>query len=510
VPAQESTKRVTRSRIGVLVACLATVVILAPLGWLWLNSRMPDTYSVMDMGYLDYGGGARTHTTASAATGHGGHTGDQGHQAGSVSVRDLDTDSSRPADVRVDLVADRHRYALASGREVDGYTLNGRSPGPLIEAHQGDLVEVHVRNRSVPDGITLHWHGVDVPNAQDGVAGVTQDAVSRGEEHTYRFVVRDAGTYWYHSHQVSHEQVIKGLFGALVVHPRTTGETTDALAVTHLYGGVRTLNGREGEVPFVAAPGTRVRVRIVNTDNGAVHVWSGADYRVLAVDGVDLTSPDRVRQRVLTLAAGGRADLEVVVPENGSATRVQIEGSTALLVGPRGSSAPPAEKPSGDVDLLSYGDRAPLGLDPSDPDRRFDYRIGRRPGFVDGRPGVWWSINGHLWPNVPMYVVDEGDVVVMRIKNTSGEVHPMHLHGHHAVVVSRDGVRSSGSPWWVDSLNVRNGETYEVAFVADNPGIWMDHCHNLQHAREGLVAHLMYAGVTEPYRVGGRTDNEPE
>src|SRR5680860_1792395 len=73
-------------------------------------------------------------------------------------------------------------------------------------------------------------------------------------------------------------------------------------------------------------------------------------------------------------------------------------------------------------------------------------------------------------------------------------VHPMHLHGHHALILSRDGKPATGSPWWVDSLNVADGETYEIAFVADNPGIWMDHCHNLRHAAEGLVAHLMYAG----------------
>ena len=106
------------------------------------------------------------------------------------------------------------------------------------------------------------------------------------------------------------------------------------------------------------------------------------------------------------------------------------------------------------------------------------------------------------------HVVEEGDVVRMTIRNDSGDVHPMHLHGHHAVVLSRDGEPSTGSPWWVDSLDVLDGETYEIAFVADNPGVWMDHCHNLDHAAEGLLAHLAYAGVTTPYRVGG--GNEPE
>ena len=89
----------------------------------------------------------------------------------------------------------------------------------------------------------------------------------------------------------------------------------------------------------------------------------------------------------------------------------------------------------------------------------------------------------------------------------------MHLHGHHAVVLSRDGVAATGSPWWVDTLEVGNGERYEIAFVADNPGIWMDHCHNLPHAAEGLVAHLAYNGVREPFVVGrevGDAHNQPE
>jgi FtsP/CotA-like multicopper oxidase with cupredoxin domain len=160
--------------------------------------------------------------------------------------------------------------------------------------------------------------------------------------------------------------------------------------------------------------------------------------------------------------------------------------------------------------MLSYGEKGSVDLDPAKADRRFEYVIGRRPGFLDGRPGMWWTVNGHMWPDVPMYTVAPGDVVTMRVANESGEVHPMHLHGHHAWVMSRNGVGATGSPWWVDSLNVRDGETYEIAFVADNPGVWMDHCHNLPHAAEGLVAHLMYTGHTTPYMVGGGHHNEPE
>jgi FtsP/CotA-like multicopper oxidase with cupredoxin domain len=203
------------------------------------------------------------------------------------------------------------------------------------------------------------------------------------------------------------------------------------------------------------------------------------------------------------LAAGARVDLEATVP----ATGLRLDaGTTSLTIG----SPPTGNLSAETVDLLTYGTPAPPGLDVSHPDRTFDYRIGRRIGFLDGKPGLWWTINGHKYPDVPMFMVTEGDVVRMKISNTSGQSHPMHLHGHHAVVLTRNGTPSTGTPWWIDTLEVANNETYEVAFLADNPGIWMDHCHNLPHASEGLMTHLAYEGVSTPYKIGGPTSNKPE
>ena len=479
-----------RGRWRQIVAVAAALAIVLPLAWMWQASRMPGEYSIMDMGYVDTGGGPNTMDHA------GGH-----HGGDAVSVADLVEDTDRPADVVVELTARQERVTLKSGREVDGYTFNGESPGPLIEATEGDLLEVRVHNDNVEAGISVHWHGVDVPNAEDGVAGVTQDAIHEGEDHVYRFVVDDPGTFWYHSHQVSHTQVLRGLFGALVVKHRDPGDLQDVLAVTHTYAGARTLNGEEGTVTEEVPDGQRARVRVVNTDNGAVQVWSSAPYTVLAVDGRDVNGPTPVEGQRVAVPGGGRYDLEVTAP-----ARIQV-GTTALVLG---EDPGPVPQPPDKLDMLAYGAPAALPFDPADADRTFRYSMGRRPGFVDGKPGFWWSINGHLWPDVPMYLVDEGDLVVFEIENHSGEVHPMHLHGHHAVVLSRDGEPATGSPWWVDSVDVENGETMEVAFVADNPGVWMDHCHNLKHAAEGLVAHLMYSGVTVPYRLGDDTGNEPE
>jgi FtsP/CotA-like multicopper oxidase with cupredoxin domain len=470
-------------------------VVLVPLAILWKGSLVPSTYSVMEMGYDDFGGGTR-----------------QAASGAPVSVADLTGPADATPDVRVTLTARHQSFRLATGERVDGYTLNGTSPGPEIRVRQGQLLEATLVNADVAGGVTLHWHGVDVPNAEDGVAGVTQDAVPPGTRHVYRFRAEDPGTYWYHSHQVSHEQVRGGLLGPLVVEPAApdTG-VLDIAAVVHSYGGYRTVLGGTGERHVDARPGQRVRVRVINSDSGPMRAWaSGLPWQVVAVDARDVHEPQDVSDRAVLLGGGARADIEVTVPTDGSAARVNVGGGSAVLVGPTGSRRPAVTEPAQDLDLLGYGTPTALPFDPATPDRRFDYRIGRRPGFVDGKPGLWWSINGHLFPDVPMFMVAEGDVVQMTIKNGSGIVHPMHLHGHHAVVVSRDGVKATGSPWWVDSLEVPSGHTFVVAFLADNPGVWMDHCHNLVHADQGLVAHLAYLGVTEPYRVGGETHNRPE
>ena len=473
-----------RSRARLWLAGAGTAALVLPLGWFWQVSLLPDTYDLASMGSADWGGGSQ-----------GGH----GHQG--VPVAELTADPDAAPDVEQTLTV----------REEDGlYTVNGSSPGPLVEATVGDLVQVTLVNENVDAGTTLHWHGIDVPNAADGVAGVTQDAVGAGEEFVYRFVVDQPGTFWYHSHQISHEQVRRGLLGPLVVHPATRDtEVLDQVAVMHEYDGGPTLNGEEGVQLVAGEPGDQVRLRVVNTDNGLARVWlTGAPFELLAVDGTDLNEPGSVEDLAVEVPAGGRVDLGFEVPATG--VRVDFGGTTTMVFGddPTGGQQP--VPPDEAVDLLSYGEPADLGFDPEQADRTFDYRIGKRPGFLDGRPGMWWTINGRMYPDVPMFMVAEGDVVVFRVENRSDDAHPMHLHGHHAVVLSRDGVPATGSPWWVDTLEVRTGESYEIAFVADNPGVWMDHCHNLPHAADGLVAHLMYDGVSSSFQIGDDADNEPE
>ena len=374
--------------LRIALPIVATVAIVAPLAWLWQDSRVPAVYSVMDMGYPDYGVGAMADA---GVGGHGGHM--QGpmpeppHGAARGSVTDMVADPARPADVRVDLVT-RQQMLSVGGRSVPGFTVNGTSPGPEIRARQGQLIEVHLRNESVADGVTLHWHGLDVPNAMDGVAGVTQDAVPVGGEFTYRFVADQAGSYWYHSHQVSNPQVAGGLLGSLVVMPKSGHRPAGRRLCdrTHLRGCAdRQRQGRGS----AGAGATR-----------AAGPGPGHQHRQRAHEDLDQRALPAARCRrhrraptqrdlrpSVTLTAGGRADLEVQVPTDGTA------GQGATVQGDRGGHWPPGAdapvppQPAAELDLLSYGSPAPLGFDPAHPTRRFEYRIGRRPGFVKGRPG---------------------------------------------------------------------------------------------------------------------------
>ena len=134
----------------------------------------------------------------------------------------------------------------------------------------------------------------------------------------------------------------------------------------------------------------------------------------------------------------------------------------------------------------------------------------RRIGFRNGRLGYQWAVNGRTFPSLPTIEVAEGDLVRITYVNRTTADHPMHLHGHHVLVLSRNGRPATGGSWWTDTLNVSPGERYVVAFRAANPGLWMDHCHDLRHAADGFVLHLAYQGIATPYRLGPDTANAPE
>jgi FtsP/CotA-like multicopper oxidase with cupredoxin domain len=479
---------------GGVVAGGAFALFLGLAAWAWYDSRLPGTYDVMDYAVADYGGARHTRHAA----------------AGDSLDRFTGPKQGRPDFART-LTAQKATVRLSSGKEIDAWTFDGRLPGPELRVRQGDLVAVTLVNRDIDAGVSIHWHGVDVPNREDGVAGVTQNAVRPGESYTYRFRANQVGTFWYHTHQNAAKGVRRGLYGALVILPRARRPGLDLVAAVHTFPGVVTIGSSDRTDRRPAPPGTRVRLRLLNTDSSAQRlVLDGTPFRVAAIDGTDLHGPQQIEDRTIELGAGARYDLTFTMPA--TPVRLAVSGSGAALeLGPlQEGKAPPAK--AGEIfDPAGYGTAASTPFNVSSRfDRSFEVDIGKRIGFIDGRPGRHWSVNGKLWPRTPMYVVHTGDLVRMKISNDSGATHPMHLHGHHFLVLTRDGKQLFGSPWWTDTLNVKDGERYEVGFRATNPGVWMFHCHNLPHAAGGLTMHVVYDGVTTPYRAGGAAHNHPE
>ena len=266
-------------------------------------------------------------------------------------------------------------------------------------------------------------------------------------------------------------------------------------------------------------PGRSVRLRLINTD-GLPQTWSiaGAPFRVVAIDGAAVNAPGDLAETSLRVAGGGRYDVELSMPDNPVVVRLlELNQPGVLLVpGPDDAAPGPADMDAlaavtekQRFDPLSYG--APLA-EPPLPIDTFDQHaeliLETKQGRRGGLPYLLWTINGRVYPDVPTITVAEGDLVRVRIVNNSTDVHPMHLHGHHVLVLSRNGVPATGSPWWTDTLGVEPGDDYVIAFRADNPGIWMDHCHNLTHAAAGMMMHLTYRGVTTPFDMGH--GNRPE
>jgi FtsP/CotA-like multicopper oxidase with cupredoxin domain len=289
------------------------------------------------------------------------------------------------------------------------------------------------------------------------------------------------------------------------------------------------------DLHLAALPGERVRLRLVNAvapgmdGTPEAPVLLGAPYRVVALDGRDLDQPQELGPQRVTIGMGQRADLVFTMPASGAVRLVDtesqahssgVQSTIAAIAGPVrlpvvtvGQGALPAAPR---LDALPVFDPLHYGVAAADPvaaapaNATFPIVLAEQPGFHDGTVQLVHEINGESSPNVPTIVVHEGEVVHLHIVNDTAEYHPMHLHGHTMSVLSRDGRPATGSPVRLDTVLVGPHQTWDVAFLADNPGLWMFHCHVLLHAAMGLTMSIDYAGISTPYEMGTRSGNQPE
>ena len=440
------------------------------------------------------------------------------------------TSAGPAAGTEVELRAAPRTVELVSGTPTTVWSYADDVPGPEIRVVAGQRVRVRVDN-SLPQSTAVHWHGVSIDNAMDGVPGLTQDPIEPAGVFDYDFVAPHPGTYWYHSHDRSWQQNARGLHGVLVVEEpepypverdltvvvddwRVTedGEFDQSSlgnAVEWSHGGrmgdLLTLNGRVRPVFHVAA-GERVRVRLVNVANARMLGVAFPDHptTIIALDGHP-TEPRPVDDYVL-LAPGQRADVVVdMVAEPGSAHDLVLVTQNGSTVGATLRYA------ATDSIRPTFSGVAPLPGRPVVPTldvddaRRLDLLMeggamgSMRAAVLDGRrldvqqladERRYWAFNGVAGDlDEPLATVARGRSVVVTIRNDTAFPHAMHLHGHHFEVLARDG---APDPWTDrrDTELVGAGETVEIGFVADNPGRWMLHCHMLEHAASGMATWL--------------------
>jgi len=448
------------------------------------------------------------------------------------------------------------------------WTYNGTVPGPQLRVKQGETVKILLQNQ-LPEPVTIHWHGLPVPNNMDGIPGITQNAVKPGESFTYQFKVDVPGTYWYHSHQNGVVQVDKGLYGSLVVEPKeqqnvdkdftlvvdewlkddsmagmshggghagmsmstTTSDhssmmnsnngempMSDAEMMPLMYT-IFSANGKTGSaiLPLMIKQGEKVRIRLINAGFLSHQLYlQGHEYKIVSTDGQPINNPPLVSGQLLNIAPGERYDIEFVANNPGSwllEERSSNPGAASLTVPivyeGYETTKPKAEK--GDlplIDITKYGEAAKSNFS-FDDSYDIEYTMDLNTEMKSGE--MTFTINGKTYPDTPPLQVKKGDLVKVKLVNKSPkDLHPMHLHGHFFQVLSKNGQPVSGSPLVKDTLNLLPGEEFVVAFIADNPGEWMFHCHDLGHAAQGMMSEVKYEGFQRDFVVDPTVNNKPE
>jgi len=407
----------------------------------------------------------------------------------------------------------------------------GIAPGPELRLKQGEEFSAQLVNR-LPQPTTVHWHGIRIDNKMDGVAGLTQPPVAPGESFTYRFTPPDAGTYWYHPHYRTWEQLARGLHGAFIIEEEAPpavdqdlvmvfddwrvgedGQIDEASLesmhdISHAgrLGNILTLNGKF-DVDFPVLCGQRLRLRLINAATARILriSFDGHVPLVVALDGQPVQRPFSPNGNSVLLTPAQRVDLILdCTNDPGSVTDIAVDVGREKLVAGRlvyDQKKRQRAKVLADIPILAPNPM-PTDLDLDNAVRVDLVMTGgaRRPfesaEFKGKEYGIRdlvrqhkkaWAFNGIAGlPDKPLAVIDQGKTVVGRMVNKTAWRHAMHFHGHHVREVAHSARQAS--PYWRDTVFMQPDEAVTVAFNAHNPGKWMVHCHMLAHQRGGMAA----------------------
>ncbi|MEV0380356.1 multicopper oxidase family protein [Nonomuraea sp. NPDC050643] len=438
--------------------------------------------------------------------------------------------SAAPAHAHTHVLRARPTTITLGKRKAATWAYEDKVPGPLIQATAGTTVRARLVN-GLPADTTIHWHGIRIDPRMDGAPGYTQAPTRQGGTFDYVFTVPDPGTYFYHSHVGMQND--RGLYGALIVaDPREplgydeeftvvlddwldglAGTPDDALrrlnaSTTHddsirstALGGVAgelrhplyLVNGRPPETPmtFRSRPGKRVRFRVINAaaDTAFRVALGGHRMTVTHTDGFPCRP---VTVDTFIIGMGERYDFVVTLDAGAFPLVAAAEGKAArafaLVRTARRAVAPPSDAKVTQLDgrMLTYQD---LDARPADhlprPAKTTTVTLGMRPS------GNEWTLNGRMTGDPMRLRVDRGETVRIVLDNQSPMWHPMHLHGHTFQLrfANRRGPRK-------DTVNIKPRERLNIDVLADNPGEWMFHCHNLYHQEQGMMGTLGYGPAT--------------
>ena len=416
--------------------------------------------------------------------------------------------------------ATTHHFGPPGSAPSHLWLYNGTAPGPTLTATKGQELVVKFTNR-LAQPTTIHWHGIRNLNAMDGVANLTQPPIKPGETFTYRFPVPDAGTFWYHAHHKSWEQVARGLYGPLIVQEAQNELNASDIVIVaddwrlltdHQFdeaslGSLRdwshqgrrgnwlTLNGQN--IPHFHVPLGKIRLRFINAANGRVLAFQfdkAREFTVMALDGAPCAP---FTLDTLKLGPAQRADIVLDYDETISALYEVNTGEPH-----RAAHLSPQTHNEGEA--VSFSHTPPWYPLPDIRHAKIvpihmqgGARGNLRSAFFHGEEkplrdlarqnAKFWAFNGNIGSHHhPISDLMLGEVAILRVWNDTRWRHAMHLHGHHFWVKSKE---FPGKERWVlrDTYLMTANEQADLIFIADNPGLWLFHCHMLEHHAAGMV-----------------------
>ncbi|MGV8939324.1 MAG: multicopper oxidase family protein [Allorhizobium sp.] len=412
----------------------------------------------------------------------------------------------------------------AMTQKVMGYGAGAGTPvgmPPVLRMKRGVEFAARLKN-GIDEPTTIHWHGLRIPNAMDGVPFLTQPYVYTGDSFDYRFTPPDAGTFWYHPHCNTLTQIGHGLTGLLIVEDpadpvfdaeialnlrdwRLGGDgqfiaqfkPRDA-AKTGTYGTVRTANWQV-EPRYDAPAGGLVRLRMAVTDVTRIYniKLSGAEAVIVAIDGQPV--PLLLPMDMAVVSPGQRLDLVVRMPDQeGAVVQLSdIRPSNPKLIASFRAVGTSLTRSLGDVPALTPNPAA-------EPDLSDATEIplvlsataenAAKESFCGSLGFSFWAINKVPWPGdsddptAPLADLKLGKTYILNLQNVTPHAHPIHLHGMNFKVLSSS--TRAVSPLISDTYLVLPDEKVQLALVADNPGDWVFHCHIIEHQKTGMTGYF--------------------